>query len=186
MTEREIDTAIDRAVRDLMDVDTDAAFRARVTARLQRPARRQLLRPLAAVALTATALAVAFVWMRPSSSLPDVRALPPVAKLGTPTAAAPSQIASAGSNRPAALPRLQPTTSARVRRSTAPPIQRGAIVAAVADAPANDIAPLTAIDPIDVEPISQTPIAPSEIVVAPLSPISEMQISPLEPRTARD
>ena len=38
MTEREIDTAIDRAVRDLMDVDTDAAFRARVTARLHRPA----------------------------------------------------------------------------------------------------------------------------------------------------
>ena len=37
MTEREIDTVIDRAVRDLMDVDTDAAFRARVTARLHRP-----------------------------------------------------------------------------------------------------------------------------------------------------
>jgi hypothetical protein len=59
-------------------------------------------------------------------------------------------------------------------------------VAAVAEAPANDIDPLTAIDPIDIEPISQTAIAPPDIVVAPLSPISEMQLSPLEPRTARD
>ena len=42
MIEREIDTAIDRAVRDFMDVDTDAAFRARVTARLQRPARSRM------------------------------------------------------------------------------------------------------------------------------------------------
>jgi len=60
------------------------------------------------------------------------------------------------------------------------------VVATVAEAPASTIAPLAVIDPIDVEPISQTPIAPSEIVLAPLSPISEMQISPLEPRSARN
>jgi hypothetical protein len=59
-------------------------------------------------------------------------------------------------------------------------------VAALAEAPANGIDPLTAIDPIDVDPLPETAIAPSEIVVAPLSPISEMQISPLYPQTARD
>ena len=183
MTEREIDTAIDRAVRDLMDVDTDAAFRARVTARLQRPARRQLLRPLAAVALSAAAIAAAFVWMRPSS--PAVPASTPVAEISGPGTAAPPPTM-AGSNRGSTLPSTGPRTQARARRMTTGPIPRGAVVATVAEAPAGSIAPLTAIDPIDVEPISQTLIAPSEIVVEPLSPISELQISPLEPRTARD
>jgi len=182
MTEREIDTAIDRAVRDLMDVDTDAAFRARVTARLQRPARRMLLRPVAAVALTAAAVAVAVVWMRPSS--PDVPTSTPVAVTSNPTAAAPPSTLGAGSDRGSALPgapiRTQP------RRAAGGAIPRGTVVATVAEAPASTIAPLAVIDPIDVEPISQTPIAPSEIVLAPLSPISEMQISPLEPRSARN
>jgi hypothetical protein len=60
------------------------------------------------------------------------------------------------------------------------------VVAAAAEAPASTIAPLAAIDPIDVEPISQASIAPSEIVVAPLSPIPDLEISPLEPRSARN
>jgi hypothetical protein len=184
MTEREIDSAIDRAVRDLMNVDTDAAFRARVTARLQPPARRQLLRPLAAVALTATACAAAFLWMRPSSS--PVPASAPLAGITSPPPAATTQRGSAVSPRPAPLPSPPPTVSARVRRATASPIQRGAVVAAVAEVLANDIAPLTAIDPIVVQPLAQEAIVPSEIVVAPLSPISDVQISPLEPRTARD
>jgi hypothetical protein len=184
MTEREIDTAIDRAVRDLMDVDTDAAFRARVTARLQRPARRMLLRPVAAVALTAAAVAVAVVWMRPSS--PDVRTSTPVAVISNPTAAAPPSTLGAGSDRGSALPGATIRTQPRPRRAAGGAIPRGTVVATVAEAPASTIAPLAVIDPIDVEPISQTPIAPSEIVLAPLSPISEMQISPLEPRSARN
>jgi hypothetical protein len=184
MTEREIDTAIDRIVRDLMDVDTDAAFRARVAARLQRPARRIFLRPVAAMALTATAIAAAFVLMRPWPH--DVPASTPVAVVGDSAAPAPPASAGAASNRSAALPRATRRTMARSGRTAGSPIPHGAVVAAVADAPASTIAPLAAIDPIDVEPISQIPIVSSEIVVAPLSPISEMQISSLEPRTARD
>jgi hypothetical protein len=184
MTEREIDTAIDCAVRDLMDVDTDAAFRARVTSRLQRPARRLLLRPLAAAALTAAAITGAFVWMRPSS--PGVPASTPVAEISGPATAAPHPTVDAGSDRGSALPTTDPRTAARAPRTAVGPIAREAVVATIAEAPASTIAPLMAIDPIDVEPISQTPIVPSEIVVAPLSPISEVQISPLEPRTARD
>jgi hypothetical protein len=186
MTEREIDTAIDRALRDLMDVDTDAAFRARLTARLHRPARRMLLRPVAALALTAAAVVVAVVWMRPSS--PDVPASAPVAAITSPAPATPLQTASAGSHRPAPLSSPQLAVAAKVRRATATPsIPRGAIVAAaVAEIPAGDIDALTTIDPIDVEPISQTPIVASKIVVAPLSPISEMQIAPMDPQTARD
>ena len=37
MSERQIDEAIDEAVRDLMNVDADAAFRARVVERLRKP-----------------------------------------------------------------------------------------------------------------------------------------------------
>jgi hypothetical protein len=184
MTEREIDTAIDRAVRDLMDVDTDAAFRARVTARLQRPARRLLLRPLAAAALTAAAITGAFVWMQPSS--PGVPASTPVAEISGPGTAAPRPTVDAGSDRGSALPSTDPRTRARAPRTAAGPIARGAVVATVAEAPPSTVDPLALIDPIDLEPISQTPIGPSEIVVAPLSPISEVQISPLDPRPARD
>ena len=64
MIEREIDTAIDRAVRDFMDVDTDAAFRARVTARLQRPAHRAWTPRLAVAAVATVAIAVALLWFR--------------------------------------------------------------------------------------------------------------------------
>lgn len=184
MTEREIDTAIDRAVRDLMDVDTDAAFRARVTARLQRPARRMLLRPVAAAALTAAAVAVAVVWMRPSS--PEVPASTPVAAISNPTAAAPPSTVGAGSDRGSDLPGAALRTEAKPPRTAVGPIPRGAVVAAAADAPASTVPPLTALDPISVEPIAQTSIAPSEIVVAPLSPISDLEISPLEPRSARN
>jgi hypothetical protein len=184
MTEREIDAAIDRAVRDLMNVDTDAAFRARVTARLQRPARRQFLRPLAAVALTATAIAAAFVWMRPSA--PDAPVSTPVAGISGPGTVAPPPAMGAGTDPGPVLASTGPRTQARGRHTAAGPIPRGTVVATVAEAPASAIDPLTAIDPIDVEPISQPPIVPSEIVVAPLSPISEMQISPLDPQTVRD
>jgi hypothetical protein len=68
----------------------------------------------------------------------------------------------------------------------APSIPRGTVIAAVAEMPFTSIAPLTGIEPISVAPIANTPITPPEIVVAPLSPIEEVQISPLEPRTARD
>ena len=184
MTEREIDTAIDRAVRDLMDVDTDSAFRARVTARLRRPARRMLLRPVAAVALTAAAVAVAVVWMRPSSTgLPRTTA---VAVTSAPTTPTPPVAAGAGPDRVVALPGAAARTERSPRRAAAGPIPRGTVVAAVAEAPASTIPPLTAVDPISVEPIAQASIVPSEIVMAPLSPISELEISPLEPRTARN
>ena len=182
MTEREIDTAIDRAVRDLMDVETDAAFRARVTARLQRP-RRLLLPRLAAAALTVAAVAAAVIWMRPSA--PGAPASAPKTEARGPIAVAPPQTETARSNRGAVLPTTAALSPTRAR-TAAEAIPRSAVVATVADAPASTIAPLTSLDPIDVEPISQVSIAPSEIVVAPLTPISEMQLSPLDPLTARD
>jgi hypothetical protein len=183
MTEREIDTAIDRAVRDLMNVDADAAFRARVTERLQRPARRAWTPRLAVGAVATVAIAVALLWLRTPTPPPATttegaasaeRAIPPQAP------------AVAGSNPKATAPVPMARPPASARTTAQPSIRRGTVVAAVAEMPFTSIAPLTAIEPISVEPIANTPITPPEIVVAPLSPITEVQISPLEPRTARD
>lgn len=184
MTERDIDNAIDRAVGDVMDVDTDAAFRARVTARLQRPARRPILRSLAAAALTAAAMAATFVWMRPSS--PGAPASSPTAEIRGPGTVARRETAAAASNRGAVLSNTAAGPQAGPDRIAAGPIPRGVVVATTADIPASPLPAITAIEPIEVEPIPQTSIVPSEIVVAPLAPISEMQISPLDPQTARD
>jgi len=184
MTEQDIENAIDRAARDLMDVDTDAAFRARVTARLQRPARRPILRPLAAAALTAAAIAAALVWMRPSP--PGAPASTPTAEIRGPGTIARRETAPPASNRGAALSNTVARPQAGPDRMAADPIPPGVVVATTVDAPASTLAALTAIEPIEVEPIPQTSIVPSEIVVAPLAPISEMQISPLDPQTARD
>jgi hypothetical protein len=183
MTEREIDTAIDRVVRDLMDVDADAAFRARVSARLQRPAQWFLLRPLAAAALTVAAVTAAVVWMRPPS--PQGPASAPTAELRGAGTAAARQAADPATHRRSALPASAPAEPATVRAAAAA-IPPGVVVATVADGTASALPPLTVIEPIELDPIAQTSIAPAAIVLAPLSPISEMQISPLDPQTARD
>jgi hypothetical protein len=182
MTEREIDTAIDRAVRDFMDVDTDAAFRARVTARLQRPGRRAWTPRLAVAAVAPVAIAVALLWLRTPPSATTTEGTAASAERAIPSPTPP--VADSNPRAAAPVPMARPQASAR--RAAEPSIPRGTVVAAVAEMPFTSIAPLTAIEPISVEPIANTPITPPEIVVAPLSPIAEVQISPLEPRTARN
>jgi hypothetical protein len=183
MTEPEIDTAIDRAVRDLMNVDADSAFRARVTARLERPARRTWVPRLVTAVVTAAAIIAALIWLRPS----------PVN--------APESTAALETTRPA------PVVSPLVRRSglPQPPVRRvgrpaartiapaaspgdippGVIVATAFETPLGALAPLRPLEAIEIAPIAQTRIAPADIVVAELSPIAELQIPQLEPRAAR-
>ena len=182
MTEREMDTAIDRAVRDLMDVDTDAAFRALVTERLHRPVRRVWAPQLAAGAVAMLAIVVVLIWF--SAPRPATRTEGTAARTER---AVPSQAPGVpDSNSEPAVPPSMTRLAKSTRKMAAPSIPRDALVAAVAELPFTSVTPLPAIDPISVEPIANTPITPSEIVVAPLSPIAEVEISPLEPRTARD
>lgn len=181
MTEREIDTAIDRAVRDFMDVDTDPAFRARVTARLQRPAHRALTPRLTVAAVATVALALALLWLRTTPPAPTTQGN----VAGAERAISPPPPV-AGSNPKARSTVRMGGPQPSARRAPEPSIPRGTVVAALVEMPFTSIAPLTAIEPISVEPIANTPITPPEIVVAPLSAIAEVQISPLEPRTARN
>ena len=182
MTEREMDTAIDRAVRDLMDVDPDAAFRARVTARLHRPVRRAWAPRLAAGAVAMLAIVVALIWLRPPQ--PATRTEGTAARTEP---AVPSPTIRVADSNPKPAVRPSRTRSAKsTRQIAAPSIPPGTVVAAVAETPFTSIGALSGIEPISVTPIANTPITPPEIVVAPLSPIEEVQISSLEPRTARD
>jgi hypothetical protein len=180
MTEPEIDTAIDRAVRDLMNVDGNGAFRARVTARLERPARRRSRLSLVAAAVVAAILAI--VWARTSG----VDAPAP----STSVVVAPRETGEriAGPGRPAEVAKTVTAPSAlpAVSRSAARPdgIPRRAIGATTVEAPPG-IPPLPALASISLEPIVQASIAPTAIVVASLPPIAEVQIELLEPRTER-
>jgi hypothetical protein len=183
MTEPEIDTAIDRAVRDLMSVDTDAAFRARVTARLERPVRRWGWGSLLAASAIAAALVVGMLWMRPTPA--GLLEPAPVARVDGPAPRVAPQVEVAGVIR---QPASQPAAVRRARtadmRDTTDSIPPGVLTAA--DVPAAASGPLIGIEPITLDPMATTPIATSEIEIAPLPAIVEVEISSLEPRPARN
>jgi len=184
MTEPEIDTAIDRAVRDLMNVDADSAFRTRVTARLERPARRTWVPRLLTAVVTAAAIIAGLIWMRPSP--PDAPEATAARGSTPPAPAAAVPAPDSGSPRPARpIEKPAPRATTRAASLGAMPIAPGFIVATVVETPSDGIAPLRTLEAIQVAPIAQSYIAPADIVVAELSPIAELQVSPLEPPTAR-
>src|SRR5687767_12230853 len=87
-----LDTAIDRAVRGMMQIDPRPGLRHRVAGRLEAPGRRRLwLGPaLASAALLAVVL-VSIVWLRAPQTdparAPQVAAAPPSAPLPRPEVA---------------------------------------------------------------------------------------------------
>jgi hypothetical protein len=184
MTDPELDTAIDCAVRELMDVDADAAFRGRVAARLEeRPRRTVSMRLIGAIA---AAVVLTALWLQQP---PVTTPAPDVARVDE-QLPAPLPTLERGLVRPeprsqTAVPRVAAAVPSRPQ-----PIPEGRLVAAAADASSTAAAPalaaIVAIEAIEVEPIAPAGIATPEIVIAPLSPITDLQISPLEPRTARN
>lgn len=182
MTEPEIDTAIDRAVRDLMNVDADAAFRARVTARLE-PAGRTWVPRLVTAVVTAAAIVAALIWLRPS----PVNAPESTAALRGPRPAPVVSPPAPRSGLPQPPVRRVEGPAARTIAPAASPrdIPPGIIVATAVETPSGAIAPLETLEAIEVAPIAQTGIAAADIVVAELLPIAEVQVSQLEPRAAR-
>jgi hypothetical protein len=204
MSERQIDDAIDAAVRDLMNVDADPALRARVVERLRRPAPRtffwrQLLTAAAGIALLAAGLSLVR-GIRTTPSQPAT-ATSPSPSASSPRAASPDQVDGHRAPAPAAVEsaRLRPQAApARATaRSVTQTIPPGGIVATVTDEPVDagletapeqsgSSKPLSSLTPIEVGAIVAEPIRTSEIVLAPLTPLSELVVAPLDPRTQRD
>jgi hypothetical protein len=191
MSEQDLDKSIDQAVRDIMNVDTDGAFRARVLARLEPRPRFMSWRRVTAAAAATAVVAVAVVLMRP----PNDDVAQPTPNTSTrdatatrreqtaPVAAAPRSGAEAdeieAGVRPGAGRPFRP-----VPAQSRPSSSRRATVAETT--PVVEIEPLAEIEAIQVTPVEQSTITPSPIVVAPLTPIAAVEIAPLSPQTERD
>jgi hypothetical protein len=197
MTDRHLDDAIDRAVREMMSVDADPGFRARVFARLEQPRVRRFTWPGFALIAAAAAVVLAIVLTRTPS--PD-RAEPQLAGTGPaaagpgrePEPSSPARVSQPVPDRPSGRA-LSPRQD-RSRSVSAPNVTQelaaGALVATVADAADAgfdaDQATADQIAPIIIAPLEQTAIAAAPIVIAPLAPIVEVRIAPLSPRIERD
>jgi hypothetical protein len=176
----DLDKAIDRAVREMLDVEPPAGLRGRVLDRLERPRRGAgwmwIVAPIAAAAVIV--LAVLLPWRSNQADQPvfkrggDIRlAIETRAPAPTPDRIAPP------ARPPQVASRLVPANSS------------GTVVAAAAvadDTNFTAIEALSAIAPIEVTPIAAASIAPREIVLRPLTPIIEVQIAPLTPPGGRD
>jgi hypothetical protein len=190
----DFDKAIDRAVREMLDVEPPADLRARVMAQLPAPGSRLsasgfrlpalgsrlpafgwVLAPLAAAALIVLAIFVA----RRAEPLPQGPGI---------TRARDYHL---GPETPARVRVVEPPAAVPPALVTAParrPVSGGTIAAASFngnDDAATAIEPLKRITPIDAAPIAQASIAPAEIAVRPLNTITEVQIAPLTPPDRR-
>jgi hypothetical protein len=194
MSERQIDKAIDDAVRDLMNVDADPAFRARVVERLRQPkSHGPFWRQFAVAAAAVVVVAIGVALMRQVEE-PGVEDQPaPVASTAAPQPALEPRAdspAPPAASRPPRRPAIRPGASQPTHA-----ISRGALVATVADEPpadlviasnTDDVTPLPAIQPIEVAALPSIPaISTAPIVVEPVTPLSELGVAPLAPRGER-
>jgi hypothetical protein len=176
----DLDKAIDRAVREMLDVEPAADLRARVIAQLPAAGSRVLVFGVRrfAVLAAAAALLVLGVTLARRSEPP---AKPPVVAHGGDQQLPPDA-------RPLA-PLESPSPSQPVVSTSKKAARPAALASAAsmdATVAASAIDPLESITPIEVAPIGQTSIAPDPIAVRPLTPITEMQIAPLNPPDRRD
>ena len=190
MSERQIDEAIDDAVRDLMNVDADPAFRARVVERLHEPKSHGPLWRQLSLACAAVAVAViAVVLMRaPEKPVVDQQPAPVATAVTPPPAAEPGAAVTAA---PAATRPPAPPAARRRPNDPTHTISRGALVATVVeDAPGTwlpeGVEPVGRITPIELTPIAPAPIVMTEIAIAPLAAPSELVIVPLTRQIDRD
>ena len=200
--EERIDRAIDGAVREMLDVEPLPGLRGRVLRRIEGDSlvasdvasafRRKILLfgvPLAAAAILI--LAVLLPRMRDAESprAPVTTAVntqpqhPIVNPSPTPVAPGPGTTPPI-EPRPAVVAGRTPRTA-----SEATPRPDRVVAAATVAAPENAttaIAPLNAMTPIQISPIGEHRVSPAEISVRPLTPITEVTITPLTPPDGRN
>jgi hypothetical protein len=184
MTDRHVDEAIDRAVREMMEVDPPAGLRARVMARVDQPPSRLWTWPrlMAIAAVPAALVLVVFLTRGPDSDTQPRTAaagpqppapMQPVIATPQPVAGSAPSMA-AGDSRPVAATRRRAGVADRMPG----PVEPAAQVAVVT--------PLDRIAPVTIDPIAAPTIAPSPIVITPLDRIADLVIEPLPSRGERD
>jgi len=186
MSERQIDEAIDEAVRDLMNVDADPTFRGRVVERLRTPKTHPpLWRQLSLVAGAVGVAVIGVVLMRNMDKPAIEPRRDPVQSAAAPQPAIEPRVAQGPA--PAPIVTRLPVQRAARRRAGNPTLQisPGALIATVADEapaplPAGGVESLGHITPIELTPIAPAPIITTEIAIAPLAPPSELVIVPLQ------
>jgi len=188
------DEAIDRAVREMLDVEPPADLRAKVVARIDDLPASGLRLPAFGFrrfgGLGFGVLAAAAVLMIAVA----------ISRLSAPSVTPATTVAAADTNLPADVrsvpvvhesPRPGSRTSGPAVVRTPGTAARAAeiVVAAAANEPENattDITPLKTMTPIDVAPITQRSIAPESVGVQPLNPITELRFTPLNPPDRRN
>lgn len=175
-----VDAVIDRAVREMLDIEPPAGLRGRVLRRIEsgdRAGASGLTRRLAWLALPIAAAALLILALRTPSPAP----MNPVA---------PVSVARVDPRQP--TPAARPAVSSPQTSGVRPldPRRRPVrVVATTAYAPTEEtstIAPLEAIIPIQVVPIARRSVTTEEIAVRPLNPITDVQIAPLTPPDRRN
>ena len=196
----DFDKAIDRAVRDMLDVEPADGLRRRVIERLpasgsQLPASRFRLPasgfPLPASGWVLAPLAAAILILAlalPRSTPQGPRGAETRTAAGQ-TPRPPVTAPPPANDPPASVEMPQPVSEPRTVAARRGPAARRSVTATAFtpdDNPASDIAPLTAINAIAVAPITERTIAPGEITLRPLTPITEVQVAPLTPPERRN
>ena len=192
---RDIDDAIDRAVRDIMSVEPRAGLRGRVLDRLDRPAAGWLVLPrLAGAAAIVGMVTISFLLIRPASQ-PDVppaaasrsraepispsgASLPAVPPSTVPQPAGPARRAAA---RDSAPPRERPAPPRMPERPLRPQFPaRGAVAAA--SMPGEPTVAPESLEPVERLPLpaGAPPIAIRTIQIEPLT-IEPIVIAPIPP-----
>jgi hypothetical protein len=200
MTERHLDDAIDRAAREMMAVDADGAFRARLSARLDRARQRPGLftwTRLGVAGAATVALALAILLPSRQSAPTPAPDTPASAAVGIPAPVHPWPVRGASEGPAvaagASTPPVAPSRSRAVARADRRPanvtqqLPRGALTAAVVDdeiSSGDQVSGAVAaegrgIEPIFLAPLHTNEILPSPIVVRPLAPIGAVQLAPL-------
>ena len=193
--------AIDRAVREMLDVEPPAGLRGRVLDRLDarstnpvasafwgaealaKAARRNfwVAGPIAAAAILVLAVLLQGRAPAPPAATPSA---PSVARVETPRVVqTPRLVPVRGVAENPEPPRTASITQPAPRR-----IEDRLVVATVAaaDDATSQIDPLAAIAPIAVAGTHPEAIAPKQIAISPLTPITELQIAPLSPPDRRN
>jgi hypothetical protein len=182
-SDKQLDEAIDRAVRELMSLDPPAGLRARVLARIERPAAWWMApRAVASVGLAAALLLLALVLARREPEhVPDVR-IAATAETSRPDPVRPERTTV---NPPPAVAQPYDTTravsGARRRRE-----DQQVEAASLAPATVPGLAELEPLAAIAIDRVETLTIEAGDMAVPPLTAMVPLTVQPLPPPDGRN